>query len=138
MQNIALSKLNEGDVICYNADASGRVNDIEVILRADSPVQKEYWPGTSSLPSANYFYRARYASFATVDAVIDGGVRVTVPAGTGSGTNTRIYPFSTSTTILRFDEEGEISVIAAGDIAPQDKIFIYSGTSGITLAVIYR
>ena len=138
VQKIELSKLDVGDVICYNAGTDGSLNDVEVIMRANYPVMKEYWPGTSSLPSANYFYMARYAVFSTVETVIEGGVRVTVPAPTGTEIYTRVFPFSTATSVLRLDEEGEISAIAAGDIAPEDKIFIYSGSSGISLAVVYR
>lgn len=149
VQKIALSKLDVGDVICYQADADGSLNDIEVIFRADFPIGKESWfedrEDVEHSPKPNYYYRMRYAAYGTVDAVIENGVRAKVTGIVNDDTgntvpieNTRVFPTSASTTLLGMNERGEISAIQMGDIASGDMFFIYSGSSGVKLIIVYR
>ncbi len=140
-QPIGLGKLDVGDVICYNANADGTLKDAEVLLRAKTPVEKESWPGDTDSPTKYYFYRARYAVYGTVEAVIDGGIRITVPATLESGVSyTRVLPFSSGTTVLKSDSslKGELTDITYPEIAEGDKVFVYAGTSGVKLCVVYR
>lgn len=135
LQNIPLSSLNKGDVICYGTSSDGKVNDAEVLLRANSPMEKELWPGTTGDPTANYFYRERYSAYADVEAVIETGIRVAVPSG--ENIYTRVFPFTSGTSVLRF-ENGSVEEISAGDIAPGDKVFVYAGALAVKLVVVYR
>lgn len=135
VRSLSLGSLNRGDVICYSAASDGKVNDAEVLLRANSPIEKEVWPGTTGNPTAYYFYRERYAAYAAVEAVIENGIRAEVPSG--ENVYTRVFPFSSGTSVLRFENDS-VEEISAGDIAPGDKVFVYAGVSGVKLAVVYR
>lgn len=141
VQPISLGNVDIGDVICYNADGDGTIKDAEILLRAETPVEKESWPGDSDNPTKNYFYRMRYAAYGEVEAVIDGGIRITVPSSTEAGVRyTRVLPFSSGTVTIKCDSslKGELTDITYSEIAEGDKVFVYAGTSGVKLCVVYR
>lgn len=138
VKKITLEQLDKGDIICYNAAADGKLRDAEVILRAKTAFEKEYWPGTDSLPSANYFYRMRYAAFGTVDAPVKNGARVTVPSPGGAERYTRVFPIEASAQVLKYNSENGVTSITADEIFADDKIFVYAGSDMVKLVVVYR